>query len=79
MGIGTSLFLIAVGAILTFAVSATAEGFDINTVGIILMIIGGLGLVLSLVFWESWGGFRRRETVVDDSPRTRTRVVEREY
>ena len=44
MGIGVSLFLLAVGAILTFAVEVNAEGFNINTIGIILMIVGGLGL-----------------------------------
>ena len=76
MGIGTSLFLIAAGAIMTFAIEAETEGFDINTVGIILMIVGVIGIVLSLAFWDSWGGFRRRD-VVSDAPRTR--VVEREY
>jgi hypothetical protein len=60
MGVGTSLFLIAVGAILEFAVSVSTNGFNINTVGLILMIVGGVGLVLSLVFWGSWGGFHRR-------------------
>ncbi len=68
MGIGVSLILIAVGAILAFAVTVEADGFDINTIGVILMIVGLLGLVLSLIFWSSWGGFggRRRETVVYD-------------
>jgi Flp pilus assembly protein protease CpaA len=46
--IGTSLFLIAVGAILKFAVTAHVEGIDIQTVGVILMIVGLVGLVLSL-------------------------------
>ena len=65
MGIGVSLFLIALGAILAFAVDTTVQGLDINTVGWILMIIGGIGFLLSLVFWASWGGFgTRRETVV---------------
>jgi hypothetical protein len=77
MGIGTSLFLIAAGAIMTFAVEAQADGFDINTVGVILMIVGGLGLVLSLIFWESWGGFRRRQDVYTEP--VERRVVEREY
>jgi hypothetical protein len=77
MGFGTSLFLLAVGAIMTFAIEAETEGFDINTVGIILMVVGAIGILLSLVFWESWGGFRRRDTVVD-GPSRRT-VVEREY
>ena len=48
MGISVSILLIAVGAILTWAVTAEAEGIDINTVGVILMIVGLLGLVVSL-------------------------------
>ncbi|MCW2964622.1 MAG: hypothetical protein JWO17_1874 [Actinomycetia bacterium] len=72
MGIGVSLILIAVGAILTWAVNATVSGLDINTVGVILMIVGAIGLILSLMFWSSWGGAgaaRRTTTVVDDGPR----------
>jgi hypothetical protein len=68
MGMAVSLFLIAVGAILTWAVTATANGLDVNTVGVILMIIGLVGLMLSLVFWSSWGGtgrFLHREVYVD--------------
>ncbi len=53
MGIGTSLFLIAVGAILYFAVNATVSGLEIATVGLILMIIGVVGLVISVVFLNS--------------------------
>ena len=53
MGIGTSLFLIAVGAILYFAVNATVSGLEIATVGLILMIVGVVGLVISLVFLNS--------------------------
>lgn len=75
MGIGVSLILIAVGAILTWAVSATASGVDITAVGVILMVVGAVGLLLSLLFWSSWGsaGFRggtRRTTTttVDDVP-----------
>jgi hypothetical protein len=56
MGLGVSLFLIAVGAVLTFAVNATVSGIDINTIGWILMIVGAVGILLSLVFWSSWGG-----------------------
>ena len=71
MGIGVSLILIAVGAILTWAVTATVSGVDINTVGVILMVIGLAGLVISLMFWSTWGGFngnaRRRTTVVEDA------------
>jgi hypothetical protein len=72
MGIGVSLFLIAVGAILTFAVNVTTSGFNIDTVGIILMIVGGLGLILSMLFWSSFAPFRR------DRVATGTVVRERE-
>jgi hypothetical protein len=72
MGVGTSIVLIAVGAILRFAVSVTAKGFNIHSIGIILMIVGALGLVLSMAFWSSWGGFgggggyRRQRRVSSD-------------
>lgn len=69
MGIGTSLFLIAVGAILAFAVHVTnTSGIDLHTIGWILMIVGGIGALLSLVFWSSWGGvgtYRRRANYVE--------------
>jgi hypothetical protein len=71
MGIGVSLILIAVGAILTWAVNATVSGIDINTIGVILMVVGVVGLILSLMFWSSWGGVggsRRRTTYVEDGP-----------
>jgi hypothetical protein len=53
MGIGTSLFLIAVGAILYFAVNADIQGLEISTIGIILMVIGVVGLLISLFFLSS--------------------------
>ena len=56
MGLGVSIFLIAVGAILTWAVNATVSGLELQTIGWILMIVGIVGLLLSLVFWSSWGG-----------------------
>jgi hypothetical protein len=72
MGIGVSLILIAAGAILTWAVNATVSGLNIHTIGVILMIVGAIGLILSVMFWSSWGGVggtaRRRTTVVDDAP-----------
>jgi hypothetical protein len=68
MGVAISLILIAAGAILTWAVTAEAEGVDVNTVGVILLVVGILGLVLSLIFWSSWGGFHRRATYVDEGP-----------
>ena len=84
MSIGASLFLIAVGAILNWGVNITdTRGFDINTIGMILMVIGAIGLVLSFLFWSSfspYGSSRRvvRDDYVDDAPRRRVRreVVE---
>jgi hypothetical protein len=75
MGIGVSLLLIAVGAVLTWAVTATANGIDVNTVGVILMVVGLAGLVLSLMFWSSWGGprFARREAYVEGAAPVATR------
>ena len=50
MGIGTSIFMIAVGAIMRYAVTATTSGFSIHTAGLILMILGAVGLVVSLLW-----------------------------
>ena len=69
MGISFRLVLGAVGAVLTWAVTATVTGVDINTVGVILMVVGAAGLVLSLGFLSSWGGFgahRETTTVVSE-------------
>ena len=75
MGISVSLVLIAVGAILTWAVTASTSGIDLDVVGVILMIVGAAGIVLSMIFWSSWGGFggaaRHDSTVVRD------RVIDR--
>ena len=80
MGIGTSIFLIAVGAILDFAVSVQTNGFNIQTIGVILMIVGVIGLLISLMFWNSWGGFgsRRQTTVVEGDAPVSRRVVRHE-
>jgi Domain of unknown function (DUF6458) len=69
MGIGVSLLLIAVGAVLAFAVNTTVSGLEIQTVGWILLAVGAFGALLSLIFWSSWGGWggadgRGRRTVV---------------
>ena len=68
MGVGVSMFLIAVGLILWLAVTVDANGIDINMVGIILVLVGAVGLLLSLIFWSTWGGLGgyRRDTVVRD-------------
>ena len=71
MGLGFSTFLIAVGAILAFAVNAEVAGVDIQALGWILLVVGLIGLVLSMVFWSSWGGpayWSRRRTYVDEGP-----------
>lgn len=65
MTIGTSLVLIAVGAILKFAVTGSVSGIDIQTVGVILMIVGVIGLVLSLLYMTLWSRDRRDGTVVE--------------
>lgn len=63
MQIGTSIFLIAVGAILKYAVTATVSGVSLSTVGVILIVVGIVGLVLS-IFMMSMAS--RRGTVVRD-------------
>jgi hypothetical protein len=61
MGISLSILLIAVGAILAWAVNAEVAGIDLQIAGIILVIVGAIGFVASLIFWSSWGGFGYRE------------------
>lgn len=75
MGMGTSIFLIAIGAILAFAVNVETEGVNLNTIGMILLIVGAIGAVLSMIFWSSWGGFGGTRTV-ESRGGTRRRVVE---
>lgn len=64
MGIGVSVFLVAVGAILTFAVKVTTEGVNIHTVGVILMSVGLIGLLFSMLFWSSFAPFGSRDREV---------------
>jgi hypothetical protein len=66
MGIGTSLFLIAVGAILYFAVDADVSGLEISTIGIILMVVGIIGLLISLFMVSSARRATTERTVVRD-------------
>jgi hypothetical protein len=70
MPLGTSIFLIAVGAILRYAVTATVSGISLTTVGLILMIVGIVGLVLSIFYMLAWSP--RRGEVVE-----RDRMIER--
>jgi hypothetical protein len=80
MGIGVSIFMIAVGAILAFAVNVPSNGIDLDTVGVILIILGLVGLLASLVWWDDWTP-RRRTVAYDDAGdavvvrRRRPRVV----
>jgi len=78
LSLGVSIFLLVVGAILTFAVNVSASGFSINTVGIILMIAGALGLVLSLLFWSSLSPYRRDRTVAGPDTVVEERRIERD-
>ena len=78
MGYGLSLILIAVGAILTWGVNATVTGINIHAVGAILMVVGVIGLAMTLLFWSSFSplgserGVSRRggrsNTIIDDGP-----------
>ncbi len=65
MGIGTSLLLIAVGAILRFAVTVSTHGFNLHTVGVILLVIGVIGLVISVFWMTVWANRRDRTAVVE--------------
>jgi len=64
MGIGTSIFLIALGAILYYAVNATLAGIEIKTIGVILMVVGVIGLVISLLYALMLAPRRRGEREV---------------
>jgi hypothetical protein len=71
MTIGTSILLIAVGAILKYAVTAHVSGIDLQTVGVILMLVGILGLILSLLYtfvWSDRAQARRGPSYPDDQP-----------
>jgi hypothetical protein len=75
MGFGVGIFLAAAGAVLAFAVTDNVNGVNIHTIGWILLIVGIIGIVLSMIFWSSWagpgywsGGGRRRTTYVDEGP-----------
>ncbi len=64
MSLGASLVIFAIGAILKFGVTASAEGIDLEAVGVILMIVGIIGGLVSAAFWSSWSPYRR--TVVSE-------------
>lgn len=68
MGTLVSLFLIALGAILTWAVTASATGLNIHVVGVVLMLVGLVGFLLDMLFWSPWGPrlWAHQTTVVGD-------------
>jgi hypothetical protein len=68
MGVGVSLILIAAGAIITFAIHvSTSSAFNLHTIGIILLVVGIIGAIMSMIFWSSWGGIGggRDTTVIE--------------
>lgn len=71
MTIGASIFLIALGAVLAFAVDVSTSGIDLNTIGVILMVVGVIGLAVSMLILNggtgAWNGGPRRRTVVEDA------------
>jgi hypothetical protein len=88
MATGVSLFFLAVGAILTFAINTPVNGVDLDTIGVILMVVGLLGMLFSLVLWDSWTPrairrdddvLGRRDVVVDDEVPVRRTVTRRVY
>jgi hypothetical protein len=79
MGIGVGILLIAVGAILAFAVTVdtASSGINLHTVGLILLVVGVLGTALSMFFWSSWGGFGGRRTTAGPAETTTTTIDQR--
>jgi hypothetical protein len=70
MGIAVSLILIAVGAILTWGITSDPSSIDLDVIGVILMVVGLVGFVLSLLLWQSWWGpgYFSRTTYVEGGP-----------
>ncbi|HKY75438.1 MAG TPA: DUF6458 family protein [Acidimicrobiia bacterium] len=88
MATGISLFFLAVGAILTFAVETSVSGVDLDTIGVILMVIGLLGMLFSLVLWDNWNprSYRddeavvgRRDVLIEEDAPLRRNVTRRVY
>ena len=79
MGIGTSIFLIAVGAILRFAVTATVQGVEIHTVGTVLLVVGIVGLLISMLYMTIWADRSRAPAAGPAVPPTEREVVRDRY
>src|SRR5688500_13135775 len=72
-GVGISIFIGAVGAIMRYAITASTQGFDMHTAGVILMFVGAIGALISVLFWTSLSPWNRSsrssrlvETTTDD-------------
>lgn len=79
MTVGVSLLLVAAGAILIWGVTGEASGIDVDAIGVILIVVGIIGFVLSLLFWERWGWggpTRRRTAYVEGSAPVQRQNVE---
>ena len=79
MTVGVSLLLVAVGAILIWGVTGEASGIDVDAIGVILIVVGILGFVISLIFWDRWGWggpVRRRSAYVEGAAPVRREYVE---
>lgn len=73
MGVGVSLILIAAGAVLVWGINGDIGSVNEDAIGWILMIVGAVGLVISMIFWSSWAGpgywsTRRRGPYADEAP-----------
>jgi hypothetical protein len=72
MGLGVSLILCAVGAVLIWAVHVSTSGVNVHAIGVVLLIVGLVGALLSMIFWSSWAGpgyfSRSRRTYIDEGP-----------
>jgi len=72
MGLGTSIVIFAIGAILKWGVTTTASGLNLGAIGVILMAVGAVGALISCLFLMSWSPYYRRsvreDRVVDDAP-----------
>jgi uncharacterized membrane protein len=79
MGIGTSIFLIAIGAIFRWAVTATVSGVNIHTVGTILLVVGIVGLLISLLYMTMWADRTRRPGADAAVPPPEREVVRERY
>jgi hypothetical protein len=70
VGVGVGLVLVAAGAILVWGVTSEPEGLDLDAIGVVLMVVGIVGLLLSLLLWRTWWGpgYWGRSTYVEGGP-----------